>query len=61
MTNREFINSLSDEEFAQCLIDDVIIHMACECSITTEGPACPMYPQDCLVCLVKFLKSEVEK
>lgn len=60
MKYREFINKLSDEEFAQTLIDDVIIHMSCNCSVVNNSPVCPYEIKDCLKCIVKLLKSEVE-
>ena len=60
MTYRELINQLSDEEFAQTIIDDVLIHMCCSCSIQDGKHVCPYEIEDCFKCLVKLLKSEVE-
>ena len=60
MTYRELVNKLSNEEFGQVLIDDVLIHMACSCSIVNGNPVCPYKVKDCLKCIVKLLKSEVE-
>ena len=60
MKYREFVNNLSDEEFAQTLIDDVLIHMACNCSIVDNKPVCPFEVKDCLKCIVKLLESEIE-
>ena len=60
MTYRELVNKLSDEEFAQTIIDDVLVHMACNCSIVDNRPVCPYEVSDCLCCIVKLLKSEVE-
>lgn len=60
MTYREFVNKISDEEFAQTIIDDVLLHMACNCSIIDKKPVCPYEIQDCFKCIVKLLKSEVE-
>ena len=61
MTYRELVNRLSDEEFAQTLIDDVLLHMCCNCSVEDNKPVCPYEIQDCFKCLVKLLKSEVEE
>ena len=60
MTYRELVNKLSDEEFAQTIIDDVLIHMCCNCSIVDGKPICPYKVEDCFKCLVKLLKSDVE-
>jgi hypothetical protein len=60
MTYRELVNKLSDEEFAQTILDDVLIHMACNCSIVDNKPVCPQPQPDCLKCIVKLLRSEVE-
>ena len=60
MTYRELVNKLSDEELAQVIIDDVLLHMCCNCSIEDNKPVCPYEVKDCLKCIVKLLKSEVE-
>ena len=60
MTYRELVNNLSDEEFAQTIIDDVLLHMCCNCSVVDNQPVCPYEIKDCFKCLVKLLKSEVE-
>lgn len=60
MTYRDLLNKLSDEEFAQTIMDDVLIHMCCDCSIENNQSICPYNVQDCFKCLVKLLKSEIE-
>jgi hypothetical protein len=60
MTYRELINNLSDEEFAQAIIDDAILHMSCSCSVEGNTKKCPYEIEDCLKCVVKFLKSDIE-
>jgi hypothetical protein len=60
MKYRELVNCLSDEEFAQTILDDVLVHMACNCSIVDGSPVCPYKFQDCLKCIVKLLQSDVE-
>lgn len=60
MKYRELVNQLSDEEFAQTILDDVLIHMSCNCSIVDNKPVCPYELKDCFKCLVKLLRSEVE-
>lgn len=60
MTYRELVNNLSDEEFAQTILDDVLIHMSCNCSVVDNKPVCPYKISNCLKCLIKLLKSEVE-
>lgn len=60
MTYRELVNKLSDEEFAQTILDDVLLHMCCNCIIKDNKPVCPYEVSDCFKCLVKLLKSEVE-
>lgn len=60
MTYRELINNLSDEELAQTILDDVILHMCCNCSIKDGKPVCPYEISDCFKCIVKLLRSEVE-
>lgn len=58
MKYRELVNKLSDEELAQTLLDDVLLHMACGRSVVNDE--CPYKIQDCLKCIVKLLKSEIE-
>ena len=60
MTYRELVNNLSNEEFAQALIDDALLHMACNCSIVGNEAVCPYEIKDCLKCIVMLLNSEVE-
>lgn len=60
MTYRELVNNLSDEEFAQTILDDVLLHMCCSCSIVNGNPICPHKVKDCFKCLVKLLRSDVE-
>ena len=60
MTYRELVNNLSDEEFAQTILDDVLLHMCCSCSIVNGKPICPHKVEDCFKCLVKLLRSDVE-
>ena len=60
MTYREFLNGLSDEELAQTILDDVIIHMACDCSIVDSTPVCPYKIQDCMKCIVKLFRENME-
>ena len=60
MKYRELINSLSDEELAQTILDDVLIHMCCSCSVVDNKPVCPYEVSDCMKCLVKLLRSDVE-
>ena len=61
MNNREFINKLSDEEFAEALLEDSILCMACVKYTTGENSKCPYETQDCLKCIVKFLREPVEE
>lgn len=58
MTYRELVNRLSDEEFAQTILNDVVLHMACSRSVVNDE--CPYKTHDCLNCIVKLLKSNVE-
>ena len=60
MTYRELVNRLSDEEFAQTILDDVLIHMCCVGSIVDNTLKCPYRTKDCFKCLVRLLQSEVE-
>ena len=60
LTYRDFINKLSDEEFAEMIIEDVLLHMCCDRSIVDNSPVCPYEVEDCMKCLVKLLKSKIE-
>ena len=60
MTNREFINKLSNEEFAQTIIDDVILHMACVDQGSGVNIKCANPNKDCMQCIVRLLESDVE-
>jgi hypothetical protein len=60
MKYREFLNSLSDEEFAQVIADDGIFNIACIANL--EGPEniCKYEKVDCFKCILALLNSEVE-
>lgn len=55
MTNREYINNLSDEELADCIINDDLFDMPCEEQSVNKCSGA------CLQCVVKWLSQEVEE
>ena len=57
MTYRNFLNNLSDEEYAKTIVKDVLKNMACS-KLTTLGIACKK--DHCYDCMLKLLQSEVE-
>ena len=61
MTYREFLNSLSNEEFAQVVADDSIFNIACVANL--EGPehVCKHEKVDCFKCILALLESKVEE
>ena len=61
MTYREFLNTLSNEEFAQVVADDGIFNIACVANL--EGPenTCKYEKMDCYKCILALLDSEVDE
>ena len=60
MKYREFLNSLTDEEFAQVLANDDIFNMACVENYDFEVCGCRQGRIDCYKCILAILQSEVE-
>lgn len=61
MKYREFINSMSNEDFAEAIVEDAILHMAC--ANTLQGPdnaICPHGYEKCRECITKLLDEEME-
>lgn len=61
MKYREFLNTLSNEEFAQVVADDGIFNIACVANL--EGPenVCKHEKVDCYKCILALLDSEVDE
>lgn len=55
MTNREFINSLTDEELADCIVNDDFLNIAC-----LENRAYIYDLKDCVRCVLNWLQKDVE-
>lgn len=63
MTYREFLNKVSDEDFADAIINDTILDMACVHSdkFDTECRDSNLFTERCINCVVKLLQSEFEE
>ena len=59
MTYREFLNSLSDEDFAEIVSQDGIFNAACVDNFNFEEQKCPHGYSRCMDCVLKLLTSEV--
>ena len=55
MTNREFIDSLTDEELADCIVNDDFLNIAC-----LENRACIHDLKDCVRCVLNWPQKDVE-
>ena len=60
MTYREFLNSLSDEDFAVAIANDDLFNMACVENYSFEAVKCPYGNVDCHKCLLALLQSDVD-
>lgn len=60
MTNREFLNNLSDEDFADAILADTICCIACVENTQGENSSCPFEDKNCIKCIVKYLQEEAE-
>lgn len=63
MTNREWLNSLSNEEFAKLLPSTFIVGFGNDCFANQQREAnkCDRMGGDCVKCKVEFLQSEYDK
>ena len=60
MKYREFINSMSNDDFADMIFDDTVLNMACVENLTGEDNRCPYNHNKCKKCVMDFLDSEME-
>ena len=58
MKYREFLNSLSDEDFAEIIAQDGIFTVACVDNFNFEEDKCPSGYTNCKECILKLLQSE---
>lgn len=58
MTYREFLNSLSDEDFAEVVAQDGIFNAACVDNFSFNEDKCPHGYSKCKECVLELLKSE---
>ena len=61
MKYREFLNSLSNEEFAQVVAEDGIFNIACVSNLDGPENICKYEKVDCFKCILALLESEVEE
>ena len=60
MKYREFLNTLSNEEFAQVVADDGIFNIACVANLEGSDNICKYEKMDCHKCILALLESDVE-
>ena len=60
MTYREFLNSLSDEDFSEIIAQDGIFNAACVDNFSFDEDRCPHGYNRCKDCVLELLKSEVK-
>ena len=58
MTYREFLNTLSDEDFAEIISQDGIFNAACVDNFNFDKDECPHKYSKCKECVLALLKSE---
>jgi hypothetical protein len=58
MTYREFLNTLSDEDFAEIIAQDGIFNAACVDNFDFNEERCPNGYTKCKECVLELLKSE---
>ena len=60
MTYRDFLNSLSNEEFAIIVAEDGIFNIACVANLNVPENICKYEKVDCYKCILALLESEVD-
>lgn len=51
---------MSNEELAETINNDVIIHMACNGSVNKQQLKCPYKDKNCVKCIKKLLDSDMD-
>lgn len=60
MKYREWVNNLSDDDFAEMIVSDSLLHMACVGELNPDL-TCKYDYNRCKECVLNFLISEVEE
>lgn len=60
MKYRDFVNSMSNEDFADMILDDSILNMACVENLQGTENECPHNHDKCKQCVMDLLDSEME-
>ena len=60
MKCREWINGLSNSDFADMIVSDGLFHMACAEGLTADL-SCPYDYANCRQCIENFLESEMDE
>ena len=60
MKYRDFLLTLSDEDLADAIAEDVIFNTACVENFDFEKDSCPHNYSMCKECILKLLQSDVE-
>lgn len=59
MTYREFLNSLSNEDFAEVMAEDGLFNAACVENFNFDDKKCPHEYKKCKECILQLLNSEM--
>ena len=51
---------MSNEELAETINNDVILHMACNGSVDNQKLKCPYKEKNCVKCIKKLLDSDMD-
>lgn len=60
MKYREFLNTLSDDDFAEVISTDGIYNQACVDNYSHGEQKCPYGYDKCKECVLRLLQSEIE-
>ena len=59
-TYRDFLNNMSNEELAETINNDTILHMACNGSVDKLNLKCPYKEMNCVKCIKRLLDSDMD-
>ena len=59
-TYRDFLNNMSNEELAETINNDTILHMACNGSVDKQKLKCPYKEKNCVKCIKRLLDSDMD-
>ena len=59
-TYRDFLNTMSNEELSEAIVNDHLLHMACNGSVENNKMYCPYSEPNCAKCIEQLLDSDMD-